>query len=145
MWVTSFDIHVWTKWLKVAVCDMQQWIKRFWNQTPFYSFVFLYVCIQGQKALLTIIVFDFVNILFKISIVLTFSICCESYTEIWLGIQMSIMWELMYEVLETSSSYTSNIVQTTREYTWDDNVMHKEYPYPTLFRNMTVQVTTSIK
>ena len=62
--------------------------KRFWNQTRLYSFVFfMYVQIlwQGQKAVLTIVKFEFFGIFYsKFQLASTFSICSKFCVKNWL-------------------------------------------------------------
>ena len=62
--------------------------KRSWNQTRLYSFVFLYACSilwQGQKAVLTIVEFEFFDIFYsEFQLVSTFSICSKFCVENWL-------------------------------------------------------------
>ena len=58
-----------TKWSKVGISDKQKWTWRFWNQTRlsyfFFSSCVVYILRQGQKAVLTIVVFQFVDILYS--------------------------------------------------------------------------------
>ena len=63
--------------------------ERFWNQTRLYSFFFLfmyvYILWQGQKAVLTILEFEFVDIFYtKFQLLSTFSICSKFCVENWL-------------------------------------------------------------
>ena len=56
-----------TKWSKVGMSDMQEWPEEVLesNRTLFLFFFFLYVCSilwRGQKAVLTIVEFEFFDI-----------------------------------------------------------------------------------
>ena len=86
LWVT----FIW----RIPQCSQSDFLtyssgqERFWNQTRLYSFfVFMYVYIlwQGQKAVLTILEFEVVDIFyFKFQLVSTFSICSKFCAENWL-------------------------------------------------------------
>ena len=63
--------------------------RRFWNQTRLYSFLFFFMYVQnlwqGQKAVLTILEFEFVDIFYsKLQLVSTFSIWSKFCVENWL-------------------------------------------------------------
>ena len=57
-----------TKWLKVGMSDMQEWTEEVLepNKTLFLLFFFMHVQIlwQGQKAVLPIVEFEFLNIFY---------------------------------------------------------------------------------
>ena len=78
-----------TKWLKVrkwhaAVVDTRGFgIKQ--DFIPLFFFMYLYILWQGQKAVVTIVEFEFVDIFYsKFQLVSTFSTCSKFCVENWL-------------------------------------------------------------
>ena len=79
-----------TKWLKVGMSDLPEWTEEVGIKQEFILCFSLcmyrpYILWQGQKADLTIVEFEFVDIFYsKFQLVSTFSICGKFCVENWL-------------------------------------------------------------
>ena len=84
-----------TKWLKVEMSDMQKWTEEVLepNKTLFLCFSLcmfnVQILWQGQRAVLTIVEFEFFDIFYsKFQLVSTFSIC----SKFWVTNLASLLW-----------------------------------------------------
>ena len=80
VWVTFIlrSAHCFTKWLKVGMSDMQEWTEEVLEPNkdfiPLVFFMHVQILWQGQKAVLTIVEFEFFDIFYsKFQLVSTFS------------------------------------------------------------------------